>query len=103
MSFAKLYETDSFGQILVMIDEFNDDGPSVRISFKPEGLGVCNLSLGNWTQDKEDSEKLEAAEKFFDSMTEEKAVKAVSGVYEQLGIGAGQKNEHDKTRGRGGV
>jgi hypothetical protein len=44
--FAKLYESNRFGQILVKIDTDSDEGrPEVRFYFKPKGLGVCSAAL----------------------------------------------------------
>ncbi|MGU2655609.1 hypothetical protein [Pseudomonas aeruginosa] len=35
--FAKLFEFEDLGQVLVMLDR-GDDGPEVRLYFKPDGL-----------------------------------------------------------------
>lgn len=43
--FAKLFRADDTGQVLVVLDE-GDEGPEIRISFKPRGLGVCSVKLG---------------------------------------------------------
>lgn len=43
--FAKLFRADDTGQVLVVLDE-GDEGPEIRISFKPKGLGVCSLKIG---------------------------------------------------------
>lgn len=43
--FAKLFRADDTGQVLVVLDE-GDEGPEIKISFKPKGLGVCCMKLG---------------------------------------------------------
>lgn len=40
MSFAKLFESAEFGQILVTRD-MSDDGPALIFQAEPPGLGVC--------------------------------------------------------------
>lgn len=42
--FAKLFRADDTGQVLVVLDE-GDEGPEIRISFKPNGFGVCSMKL----------------------------------------------------------
>ena len=48
MAFAKLYETEQYGQILVMKDHSADDGPEIAFHFesKVEGVGVCAVRIG---------------------------------------------------------
>ncbi|EKF8202512.1 hypothetical protein PBR95_000485 [Pseudomonas aeruginosa] len=45
--FAKLFEFEDLGQVLVMLDR-GDDGPEVRLYFKPKGLGVCSVACSNF-------------------------------------------------------
>ncbi|MBV5972223.1 hypothetical protein [Pseudomonas aeruginosa] len=45
--FAKLFEFEDLGQVLVMLDR-GDDGPEVRLYFKPDGLGVCSVACSNF-------------------------------------------------------
>ncbi len=45
--FAKLFEFEGLGQVLVMLDR-GDDGPEVRLYFKPDGLGVCSVACSNF-------------------------------------------------------
>ncbi len=67
--FAKMYETD-LGQILVKQDD-REDGAEVRVYFKPENLGVCNLAF-NWKDD--DSEtQWKKADSVFEKMTKDLA------------------------------
>lgn len=78
--FAKLYETE-LGQILVMRQE-GDDGPEIRFHFDPEieGLDLCAIGIG-FSDDDDGAEK---ADKAFDAITEEGAIKAVSRQIEGL-------------------
>jgi len=39
--FAKLYETEDHGQILVKLDAGDVGQPEVRYYFEPKSLGVC--------------------------------------------------------------
>lgn len=48
--FAKLFEFEDLGQVLVMLDR-GDDGPEVRLYFKPNGLGVCSVACSNFPGD----------------------------------------------------
>lgn len=78
--FAKLYET-TLGQILVM-RQMGDDGPELAFTFDPEvePLGVCTVKLG-FSDDDAGCEKADLA---FDAVTEEGAVKVVSGQIQQV-------------------
>tara|TARA_R110000851_G_C12840540_1_gene541700 strand:+ start:179 stop:421 length:243 start_codon:yes stop_codon:yes gene_type:complete len=77
MSFAKLYETE-LGQILVKLDE-GDDGPEARYYFVPKDLGVCSVAVNFKGED--DWEK---ADRYFKTITEEKALSVVKGVLETI-------------------
>lgn len=43
MEFAKLFETEDMGQILVMLDISE---PCVRYTVQPPGLGPCSIGVG---------------------------------------------------------
>lgn len=60
--FAKLFEFEDLGQVLVMLD-CGDDGPEVRLYFKPDGLGVCSVACSNFPGDED--EQWDHAEKGF--------------------------------------
>lgn len=54
--FAKLFETEEHGQILVKMDTAEDaSGPEVREYFEPEGLGVCSVAF-SWSDEDEDTQ-----------------------------------------------
>lgn len=75
--FAKLFEFDDIGQVLVKLDS-GEDGPEVRFYFHPEGFGVCSMAV-NFKGD-EDAQ-WDAAEAAFELVD---AAKAESMVAETL-------------------
>lgn len=72
--FAKLFDT-AIGQIVVM-RQSGDDGPELAFFFDPniDALGVCHVKLGF----SDDDEGIDKANKSFDAVTEERAIKVVS-------------------------
>ena len=79
--FAKLYETEEFGQILVKLDQSDGDYvPEVRIYFVPEGLGVCASSVKY--EDSDDGRA--AAEKYFNEIDQSTAMSIVNGIVQSL-------------------
>lgn len=78
--FAKLFETEELGQILVVIDEGDegDEGPEVRFSFSPPNLGVCQQAL------KYDGDDWDKAEDFFDSVDETVAAGIVKPTFDVI-------------------
>lgn len=79
--FAKLYETEKYGQILVKIDRGGKRSePEVRFYVQPEDLGVCSLAA----QYDDNDDGWDKAEKFFESVDEEAAVQYVKHVFDAL-------------------
>lgn len=78
--FAKLFDT-AVGQIVVM-RQSGDDGPELAFFFDPdvEPLGVCAFKLG-FSDDDEGSDK---ADRAFEAVTEDGAIKAVSSQIEGI-------------------
>lgn len=81
--FAKLFETE-LGQVLVKIDS-GDEGPELRVFFKPDGLGVCSVVLTGY---KDDDKGWDAAEKAFEGLDESiatgiarEAIESIAGVF----------------------
>lgn len=70
--FAKLYEAEGFGQILVKRDDNEEGKPEVRffIMAPVAGLGVCSIAL-SFEDNDEGFKKRDAA---FEKITEEKAI-----------------------------
>lgn len=44
--FAKLFESDKYGQILVTKDTDDAGAPSIKFSCEPEGYGICSIGAG---------------------------------------------------------
>lgn len=80
-SFAKLFETKEYGQILIMLDTGEDAAPEVRFSFTPANLGICSIAL----QFKDTDEGWDKAEEAFNGFdSEEKAIEAVKPTIEKF-------------------
>jgi len=75
--FAKLFNTEMHGQILVMNDTDENGDPAVIFHFQPEGLGICKCSV-NFKTDAWD-----AADACFAEVTEESAVSFVAAALAQ--------------------
>jgi hypothetical protein len=43
--FAKLFEDEKYGQILVIRDTDDEGEPCVKVMAQPHGLGICAVSL----------------------------------------------------------
>ena len=65
--FAKIFDTKAFGQLLVINDQDEHGDPCVKVSFDADdyGLGICDMKLS--------SEKVDACDKMFDDLDQEKA------------------------------
>lgn len=70
--FAKLYETEETGQVLVKLDD-GEKGPEIRYYFVPEGLGVCTMALEFTDDDK--GTAWDKADTAFEKVNEEQALK----------------------------
>jgi hypothetical protein len=79
--FAKLFETEEFGQILVVMDA-GDEGPEVRFTFRPEvkGFGLCSVAISG----KDTPEGWKAIEEAFSVQTQETAVKVVESSMKEI-------------------
>ena len=73
--FAKLYEFEDIGQVLVKLDT-GDDGVDVRFFFKPEELGACSLAMTFKRSERGD--EWDKAERAFNLVDENKAYALVS-------------------------
>lgn len=72
-TFAKLFEVDGIGQILVTQDTSDDGLPSVFVSHMPEGYGVCTFCFSF----ADDEAGWESCDRAFQLMDEEKAADLV--------------------------
>lgn len=76
MAFAKLFESEAYGQILVKVDANDKGEPEVRYFFQPEGLGVCSCAA-SFTDDDAGWDK---AETLFAAVDVAQAEVMVAGV-----------------------
>jgi hypothetical protein len=68
--FAKLFESEKYGQLVVILQSADEGNPEIRLFFKPSGLGVCSIAASF----KDDSEQSwESCEKIFNDFTIETA------------------------------
>lgn len=58
--FAKIFNSDKFGQILIVTDIDDLGAPALKVSILPEGLGVCS-TLVSFTDDDKGYEHLDKA------------------------------------------
>jgi hypothetical protein len=72
--FAKIFESETLGQLLVKIDGNDHGAPEIRVFFVPEGLGVCSVALAFTDND----EGWDSADKAFDEVELEKAEEMAS-------------------------
>jgi len=79
--FAKIFESEIHGQLLVKIDS-GDDGPEVRTFFQPKNLGVCSLAVGF----KDTDSGWDSAEELFSRVSCSDAEGTVAIAKKQLGI-----------------
>lgn len=75
--FAKLFEKDGV-QVLVKIDADSLGLPAVDFFSTPKGFGVCRTGVSF----ADTSEGWEKAQRFFDSITEEKAFEYAQHIFE---------------------
>ncbi|ATW57984.1 hypothetical protein CNR34_00051 [Pseudomonas phage nickie] len=83
--FAKLFQFDDIGQVLVKLDEAEDpdtSGPEIVISFKPENLGVCAVKLSKFGPDGD--EAWDKADKAFETIDEAFAYKTAKKVIDEF-------------------
>ena len=73
-NFAKLFEDEKYGQILVMLDTNENGEPCVKIMAQPPGLGVCAFALS--FKDEED------AQDTFDHIEIEHAIAGVADLWQ---------------------
>lgn len=78
--FAKLYETEDRGQILVTLDTNEEGSPAVRFFVSPTGLGVC--AIGPSFEDSESG--WDAAEDLFERVDLDMAYRVVQPLFDML-------------------
>jgi hypothetical protein len=79
--FCKIFKCEKYGQILVINDTNDDDRPSVQVKFNAlSQFGICSIDAV--FNDNDDG--YAAADKAFENMTAEDAIKAVSSIIDSL-------------------
>ena len=78
--FAKLFEHEKHGQLLVKMDMDQEGSPEIRTFFEPEGFGVCSIAIGFPDTD----EGWDGAETLFQAYGIEQAVVTVEGVMDRF-------------------
>lgn len=63
--FAKLYETEKYGQIVVILQSDDEGDPEIRFFCQPPELGVCSVAFS--------FEDWDTAEEVFDEVGQEQA------------------------------
>ena len=81
--FAKLFESEEYGQVLVINDKDSEDLPALVIKFTAEGLGVCEACLSYVDDSDESYDKRDIA---FENITEVEALGAVKGIIDQFNL-----------------
>jgi hypothetical protein len=79
--FAKVYGHGD-AQIIVLLDEDERGNPELRLGCRPPNLGVCWMKLAFRSNEK----GYELADQAFEDMTEERARKALSGIFDEFGL-----------------
>ena len=79
--FAKLFESEVYGQILVKVDRASDDeAPEVRFFVSPPDLGVCSIAFGYEDED----QGWDKAEKCFAETDQTKAEEIAKMMFDQV-------------------
>lgn len=82
--FAKLYDFDDIGQVLVKVDD-GEENAEVRIYFKPKGLGVCSVAMNFKPDGREDD--WDKAQKAFAMIDERRAYDLVTDTLKTIPAG----------------
>ena len=84
--FAKLYETEELGQVLVTLDSCDEfDGMEIRYYFMPKDMGVCSAAMQFKSKSGDLDFACDKAEAAFEKVDEEQALKFVNTLLEELG------------------
>jgi len=75
--FAKIFDSEKYGQIVAMVGVEEDENPSVRFYAKPESMGVCMNSHVFQDTDEGYTDR----DKLFESVDLARAEEAVSPIF----------------------
>jgi len=53
--FCKTFQSENYGQIVVINDEDSEGKPAVQVFVKPDGYGVCSIFIGFKSYDERDN------------------------------------------------
>lgn len=76
-NFAKLFESEKYGQILVVKSTDDYDKPSIKFSCEPEGFGICSISA-NYADTDEGWDKRDVE---FEKITIERAEAGAEAIF----------------------
>lgn len=79
--FAKLFEDEKYGQIVVLNDENSEYLPAILVKFSAEGFGVCETAFVYKDDEEGSYEKRDAA---FETFSHEDAVKVVAEIVDKI-------------------
>ena len=82
MEFAKVFETEEAGQLMVKRDSNEEGEPEVRVYFKPKELGVCSIGLGFEDTD----EGFDSADLIFSKANKKWALGIAIGAMKDCGV-----------------
>lgn len=74
IEFAKIFNSEKMGQLLVKLDSCEDSNPEVRFYFNPPHMGVCSQAYGF----NDDVEGWERAETLFNDVDLDMVEKVLS-------------------------
>lgn len=75
--FAKIFETEGYGQILVIKNKDDDGFPQVQFQVYPKGMGICAAAIGFPKTDKGWLDQ----DACFDSVDEQTAINCVIDIF----------------------
>jgi hypothetical protein len=73
MTFAKVYDNDRYGRIVVMNKQDINGAPEIRFFFQPEGCGVSEFAFGSG----DDAESI--INEAFDNVTDSEVIEIIDG------------------------
>jgi hypothetical protein len=78
--FCKLFDSERYGQLLLMRQESDHDGMEIRCFAQPPGLGVCSVAIGFGDTDAGDG----MCDEVFDTIDQAAAERMVKQLFDQV-------------------
>lgn len=82
--FAKIFETEKYGQILLKFDANENGNPEIRAYIQPKDLGVCSLAASADNDDDETWDEFENV--FLNEFNEEEAIELLQPLLVAAGL-----------------